>query len=606
MSQEANAETRDWSNNTNLTLKGCRRRIECELIEMFESRGYYLLEALPAMGKSYSAFKVAASTDTDITYLTSLNRLKDQAEDWCEEFGLKYHRIPTPHSSCPSFHGDEDTYLAKELQEDYNRGVSATELHDLKSLPCEEEGPCPYLKKLEKDVSDVQVLIGNPKHAYNPSYIEGRVVIKDEFSENEYESCFNDLEKIIGNFLRYTTLPFDDYQDLLEKRSRLHNDDISSAHSWFKEYGPYRDTQNALKASEYHVYAPLLTYGLIWGAEWKLGNGWERVPLETLASLDDLDYVPVGPDSILVRDGESDSMFLLNPPCFEIADGFIGLDGTPTPELWGFATGLDLTHRSLLSEREKKEYVSNVLNYEIIQTNESEKAYSGGGGVTTSKDTKIAHGITLREGEKPGLISSKRAIENEYPEENNGEIFDYLDSDYSLTFAEVPSSNELTDKHLGFISGYRHYGDRYIQKWGAYANETVSSPETRGPAKSYGDFGDKVHQHLKNQTLQDVFRFGRDEEPTKVYVNTSVLPTWVPIKKGESPPLYNQSTRETAEYLRSVEEPASAKQISDQIDRHKSTVTRRLSDLVDEGLVEKVEQEGHNEPNLYRWASFPK
>lgn len=602
MSQKANVGTQDCPNNTNLTLEECRRRTECKLIEIFESGGNYLLEALPAMGKSYSVFKVAASTETDITYLTSLNKLKDQAEDWCEEFGLKYHRVPTPHSSCPSFHGDEDTSLAQELQEDYKRGVSGKELHDLKSLPCQEDGQCPYVKELEKDVSDVQVLIGNPKHAYNSSYIEGRVVIKDEFSESECEFCFNDLGKIIGNFLEYTTLPFDDCQDLLEKRSKLHDDDIISAHSWFKEYGPYRDRENALKAPEYHVYAPLLTYGLIWGAEWKLGNGWERVPLNVFAKIDDLDYVPVGPDAILVRDGESDSMFLLNPPCFEIADGFIGLDGTPTPELWEIATGLNLTHQSLLSEKEKKEYVSNVLNYEIIQTNESEKAYSGGGGVTTSKDTKIAHGITLREGEKAGLISSKRAIENEYPEENNGEIFDYLDSDYTLTFAEVPSSNELMDKRLGFISGSRHYGDRYIEKWGAYADEPVLVPETRGPMKSYGDFGDKVHQHLKNQTLQDVFRFGRDKEPTKVYVNTSVLPTLVPTKNVDSLTVFNPSTRVTVEYLRSVEEPASAKQISDRIDRHKSTVTRSLSDLVDECLVRKEVQSGHNEPNLYSWA----
>jgi len=133
-----------------------------------------------------------------------------------------------------------------------------------------------------------------------------------------------------------------------------------------------------------------------------------------------------------------------------------------------------------------------------------------------------------------------------YPEYNSGELFDYVDS--SRNFSNVLSYQGFADKHLGFVSGSRHYGDPYIKKWGAYAGEAVTSNGKRGMAKSYGEFGDKVHQHLKRQTLQDVLRFGRDTEPTTVYVNTAALPEWVPSEAAHLV-LFSEDAREVAEYL---------------------------------------------------------
>jgi len=204
-------------------------------------------------------------------------------------------------------------------------------------------------------------------------------------------------------------------------------------------------------------------------------------------------------------------MYLLNPPDFDIADGSPGLDGTPTPAMWRIATGLDLTHRDVLEDREKRKYVSDVLNQTIIRTNDDLKPYQNDvkGRITVPKDTTIAHWIRRREGEIPGLITSKKAIDNVYPEYDDGELFDYVDS--SRNFSNVLSYQGFEDTHLGFVSGSRHYGNPYLKKWGAYVGEAVTSNGKRGTAKSYGESRDEVHQHLKRQTLQDVF--ASDEIP---------------------------------------------------------------------------------------------
>lgn len=300
-----------------------------------------------------------------------------------------------------------------------------------------------------------------------------------------------------------------------------------------------------------------------------------------------IDASGVNPNAACVRDCDEDTMYLLNPPNFDLADGFLGLDGTPTPAMWRIATGLDLTHRDVLKECEKQKYVSDVLNQTIIQTNDDLKPYQNDakGRITAPKDTEIVYWIHQKEGENPGLITSKKAIDSVYSEYNNGELFDYVDT--PRNFSNVLSYQGFADKHLGFVSGSRHYGDPYIKKWGAYANEAVTSNGKRGNAKSYGEFGDKIHRHMKRQTLQDVLRFGRDTESTTVYVNTATLPDWVPSEVADLV-LFSEDAREVAEHLQqkggaggTVNEIVSATSVNERSAR------KRAEALVEKGFVTK-------------------
>jgi len=96
-------------------------------------------------------------------------------------------------------------------------------------------------------------------------------------------------------------------------------------------------------------------------------------------------------------------MYLLNPPDFDIADGSPGLDGTPTPAMWRIATGLDLTHRDVLEDREKRKYVSDVLNQTIIRTNDDLKPYQNdrNGSIQHRKTPKSRIGFGAEKARNP-------------------------------------------------------------------------------------------------------------------------------------------------------------------------------------------------------------
>lgn len=571
-----------------LTLDGVRRRVEQEIRRIYNGRGNVLLEALPASGKSYSALKIASERETQLLYLPSRNYLKRDAEALCDKFGLDNKRIPTPHEYCPAFdRDDKDNYDGRAVKA-YECGVGGLELHDrLDDIGCGGEGECRYLELLDFDTEAPDVLIGDPSHAYRDEYLKGRFIVKDEFSASQFETEFNSPEQIVGHFLQQVSLPYHSYEDALNAQSD--NNRYADALGWFREYGLYQDTSNVLESpnEEYHALAPTLTFALLAGHE--LGNGWERLPVSDWADLHGIDASGVSTSAVCVHDRDEDTMYLLDPPNFEIANGFLGLDGTPTPAMWRIATGLDLAHYEVLEESEKREYVSNVLNQTIIRTNDDLKPYQNdrNGSITAPKDTEIAHWIWRREDGKPGLITSKKAIDNVYPEYKGKELFDYVGT--PRNFSNVLSYRGFEDKHLGFVSGSRHYGDPYIKKWGAYAGEGVTSNGKRGTAKNYGKFGDKIHRHMKRQTLQDVLRFGRDTEPTTVYVNTAALPDWVPSEAAHLV-LFSEDAREVAEYLQdsggkggTVTEIGNGTKVSERNARKKTEA------LVENGFVTKYD-----------------
>ena len=93
--------------------------------------------------------------------------------------------------------------------------------------------------------------------------------------------------------------------------------------------------------------------------------------------------------------------------------------------------------------------------------------------------------------------------------------------------------------------GSRNFGDRFVEKWGAFAGEAVAEPdrsrsENRGVNLSYGSgIGDDVLRHMReHETLQAVMRFGRDGRGATVYVHTNTLPAW--IEDGDDPVLAGQ------------------------------------------------------------------
>lgn len=109
-----------------------------------------------------------------------------------------------------------------------------------------------------------------------------------------------------------------------------------------------------------HAAAPLAAYTLL--ASDDLGNGWEHADL--------------GDGRVGLYDREADRVILLTPPPLEYTRGAVALDGTPTLDMWELALGETLNHRSVLSEPERREYVRDVLDLQLVRTAEAIKPYN--------------------------------------------------------------------------------------------------------------------------------------------------------------------------------------------------------------------------------------
>ncbi|QAY20185.1 hypothetical protein [Halorubrum ezzemoulense] len=503
-----------------------------------------------------------------------MNRLKKDSVKKCKEFSLSYHKIPVPHDECPSFQNDKHG-----LKELYNRGISAKELHDRLELPC--NGSCPYIQSLNQDLSDIDVLIGNPKHAYNPNYLKNRIAVKDEFSENEYEIEYHKPRELVNRFIySVDSFPLNSFTEIREATQK----ETAKVVNWFQEYDVYRDTETALNPEEYHVHAPLLTYALLRGIE--VNDGWEKTDTQ-FADLVGVE-THIGDNAKVVFDEDRESMYLLNPPDFDSANGFIGLDGTPIPEMWDCATGLELEHIQVLSEEQKERYITDILNLEIIQVTDYKRYYQNSNNIAVNQDTSLAYSIQQKEGEKPGVITSKKAIQ-EYDEEIEEYANIHKDENGNyLHFGTMLSSNQFENKQLGFVTGMRNYGDEYVFKWGSYLNKSVSVDRSGDETEyQFGNENFNVFPLYRNLTLQDVFRFGRNKKPTTVYVNTSGLPNWVPVDREELD-TQSSSERNVIEYLSSCGNVgANTKEIEDNTDMSKRNIQIIVNKLENKGKIEK-------------------
>lgn len=584
-------------------LSDVRKRLENTIAESYRNGDNVLIEALPISGKSYSSIKLASETNTSILYLASLVETKKDARERCEEFELDWFEIPTPHNHCPSFQGKYGKKQVNSLEEKYKRGLSGKELHRSNNLPCGDS--CPYLKKLDTDLSQYNVLIGNAKHGYNSDYSENRVVVKDEFSEKEYEKKYENAREMVNRFVRSVTIPVDSYDEILQERDKEKG---AKALSWFQQWGIYRDMPNAKEfVEDYHVHAPALTFALLVGDGYQLNNGWEQVPFNTVDSWD-IGRCDLSESAQCVRDSKTGNMYLLNPPEFEKADGFVGLDGTPDLNKWQVATGLNLEQRTILDNKEKKKYITDILNLNIIGLNDLANSYQNTTNISPPKDIKFAYSIWEKEGVKPGYISSKKNYK--LHTDNDSDLYEYIDvrpdSDGTkLNFSRVLSSKKYEEKQVGFVNGSRNHGDLYLKKWGAYQGQTITVNDKRGKDRLYTveETGEtfQIYPYYRLQTLQDVFRFGRNEEPTTVYVNTSVLPDWVPTVDEELPTIRG-SERTILEYLKQCEENAASQtELTEYTGLSKSYVSRLTSNLEELDLVERHEQ-GINQSPKYEWC----
>jgi len=564
-----------------LTLSEARRRTQQRINDALRNGKHTLVDALPAMGKSSGVVRGAAHTDTPITVFTARHDLYGQYGEWCEERDLSYHRLPSFHEDCPTAKGEHGDDWQGRVLTLYRDGVMAGEIHKNaeqyfgEPLPCDDGQECPYKEGWDFESDEYDVLVGHYQHAYNPNITAGRVAVFDEFPADSFLLEFDGdtVPSAVSTYLsEQDGLPFEDCTDLLEGRNSERGDE---ARDWFDADDLERDGGAVLsdETDSTHAYAPLITYALLVGDN--LGNGWEHADLDPNAG--------VGTRRRAARNRDSAEVYLLLPPKVDDASGVIALDGTPTTDLWQLTVDTQLSRVEILSDEERGDYLTDALDFSIIQTADAVKTYSSGNYVKSEEDRLLFEAVAEHEGTEPALISTAKAI-SQYEQE--GALAPVGTHEY---YGNLKGSNELKREHVGIVAGSRHYGDEYVERWGALAGKSVKRDSGKGMDLDYGEFGNTVLRHMReHEVLQAVLRFGRDRSPTAVYVHTAALPEWVPVESRGKIQRWSKGTHEVVEVLESdAPNEWHTSDIAENVDIGKRQVRNVLNELVEEGYATK-------------------
>lgn len=533
-----------------------------------------LIEGPPNSGKTTAATELALHRDTPITYLTRRIDLYEQAKEWCENHDeIRSKIIPAPHRSCPTFQNKNEgsESAVKSL---YAKGYSGRQIHLQfpNKTPCGKS--CEYfdgLTEIERELDSIDFLIGNYAHANRKEYVEGRVVIIDEFDPEPFLSSFpnknssvvEDPGKIIPKFLDEVaehdeTFPSDIYQDVTDLIQKRDDPTQRSAGiDWFRKNKASRRRAQESEflnptAKQYdtvHAYAPCLTFSLL--CMERIGPGIEAAPPMDGRLDEAWEDADLNVTTKCLRNRNTGTMYTLEPPDLTPAEQVIGLDGTPTIELWNLLyapqTGFD--HRQVISREDFVSYLESAMNMSLRQIGGGMHPYAGG---TLSKhdEERFAQVQTI-EDERFSLISTKKALEKykqwgwfdrfvKYSEETvdsedeNPRLFENFNA---LNYGMVKSSNIFEEEKLGVVAGMPFPSNDLVRIWAGFCGQPVEISESNEDdgTKSFGELGDKIYQHLAHhEVVQAVLRFGRDEsvyehDGATVYISTEALPEWFEV-----------------------------------------------------------------------------
>lgn len=550
-----------------------------------------LFDVLPGIGKSRSIPKVACGTGMPFTILTNLSENYDQYRRWGKEDGITIQKLPVAPDLCPTLRGeypkDEDS---EEAREAYDAGWPAGAVHRGFDVPCDRgRSTCPYRETIaEIDPDGQDPLVGHFTQAYNPAYVEDRVVVIDEDCFSAYVQQFNNpIEKAEEYIATLDYFPFDGVPygpsdaELKEAIEILENEGLETA--------DHRDT-----VGEFHAKAPLVAYALLTAD--RMENDWfvADLPGERTASFH--------------KRPSKGSLHLLDPPDFSRAEAIIVLDATPCIADWTRLLGGDLKHHRLFGDDQRNQYLREQ-GYEFVQLNNRVWPVSGGG-VSIPRCEAYLREVYRKHGQRPDLVSSKKVIkggENWRGEKIEGledRELDHLWRNH-LHYGDLRGKNDLEESELLVVLGSPGRRDTDIQYRAAFHGECAEpATDSEGERLSGYDLdyqSDAANEYLESVrrggVFQAVMRAGRtqDTEAT-VYIATGMVPDWLETKKAgrgisnisfdACTNLRSEGERQVIEALRGAEEMKPS-ELYEQVDISQDRAKKLRQVLQERGLVEK-------------------
>jgi hypothetical protein len=502
-------------------------------------RETFILQLVMGGGKTTQMFPAAAETDEPTSIFVNRGRKEQykRVEEYSEDNDLVCKVLPSFIEDCPSANGEHGDSLAERIKDWYDRGAKPKDIHERDDVPCGDE--CPYRKAWHFDPVNFDIITGYYTHANVRHIVDDRTVIFDEFPGEVFESVYNDnLAEAVTHFLqRESEIPYTNFADLIEGRHEQRSFDALVAL-------PNSLYDSSLAFEGGYANAPKLVYTILMAGR-SLGR---FEPVELLTG------------GIGLFDKENMEVRILSPPNMPYANNVIGLDGTPTPEMWRLAVGEDFEHRRVLSDEERKEFVADTMDYDFVVTTTSINPYNSS--VSPKQAAVLIEGVSEAHSCKPGVITTATG-------EQRHEKLDWFPSHLigeSQHYGNIKSSNNFRRERVGIVIGSNHFGDRFVKIWGAYAGHEVTSPDrsggkNRGHDLSYGEFGDKILHHMReHETIQAAMRFGRDEDISPiVFVHTNTLPDWVPVTHlGDAVDTWNESERAVIDVIANLEAASTA------------------------------------------------
>jgi hypothetical protein len=523
-----------------------------------------LIEALPGTGKSRGVIEAASRSEVQIAVFTCRGREEqyDQYQSWCDDFGLSSFVLPSAYRDCPTVEGNHGEVWEKKTRDLLNCGVSPSRVHKQLDLPCEKNGSCPYMKKSNEDLGKYHVLLGHYSHAHNEQYLQNRIPVFDEFPAGAY---FNKLSpEDITAYLQSKQFPFSDFTDLLENRDNSRR--CRKTFDRIRRLTPgLRDESLPFDQSEGHALSGLGVLTLLMCND--LENGWERASL--------------GKGQVGLFDGKRGDIYVFDSP--DLPDNIVALDGTPTKVMWELVLGLyDKKRKSLnvqrvLDEQERREYVRDVQKLKVVPTTENNKPYSSGKYTKPERDSALVTAVRERHGNDIGIISSKEGLDG---------LLINTDAHQTQHYGNIHGSDRLSGVDAGVILGSPHYGDEYIKKWGALAGISVE-PQRSKEGAYYGEFGEKVLDHVRSEVTQSLFRCSRHGGGATVYVDTGALPEWIPTVAEPSKTDIQTWSDGKQNIIRALRQLGSARtsEIVDETGLTPQYTRKVLTELSQQGLV---------------------
>ena len=551
-----------------------------------------VLTNFPNTGKSYGFHKAAAQRDEKATILQPNRALRQETgQVAAEEHGIEVEDLPSfPHESPLVDEGSP--WYSETVEGWYGRGMSPRQIYS--ALPEEHTPPAgedEYRRKMSGEIDQNDLLMGDPVHSFLGRAVDDRHVAMDDVDPyssfvNEYdledpavrEQIMEYVDHHRSRLLRAGAdiQSVDQVTNPSDREKRALHDlacDVDSA-----EVVP--ETEH-VTANTSQIVRVLTEAGDDGTVKWVETSSHDRDHKTKYTGARVDDHVIVGGLPYNLRNARSLLMLTATPvlPVFEKV--FEDLD-----------VRASVNNTMTVDQRER--YFDDILGADVVQTTRSSRFISGGSNVRPEKFCYTVKQIEERHGEKPIVISSKKAL--------TGKLSEHVEELWveTINFARAIGTNEFGEESLALVWGAPHYGDDYVKRVAAFCGDRDAEPirEDGEPTRWSTETSQDIYDNMCEGTVfQAMLRVGRStDDRSTIYVETDKIPDDVPRAQPTGRDIFRMLSDAEQQVVAAADELGAftVREINKLVMSSRKTVYNVMHRLVDEGAAEVVGSGDYN------------